>query len=141
MMGLAMTKPGEGEKRLRTQRKKFWRLVGAGVGIGLVAGLVFGFMGGYAQDRAISPLLVWPALGLTIAVFVWYSAVYFRRIDELDLRDNLWASLIGLYVYLVALPAWYFLHDLNQLPPINHWAIYLTTFAAATIAYCVRKFR
>jgi hypothetical protein len=103
--------------------------------------LVFGFMGDYGQDRAISPLLVWPALGLTIAVFAWYSAVYFRRIDELDLQDNLWASLIGLYVYLVALPAWYFLHDLGQLPPINHWIIYMATVAAATIAYCVRKFR
>lgn len=136
-----MPRGGEGEQRLKRRRRQFWMLVAAGIGLGMAMGFVMGFMGGIHQYRPVSPLIIWPAVGVSLVLFVWYCAAYFRRIDELDLQDNLWAGMIGLYFYIVVLPLWFFLNDMGQLPQINHWVVWTATMIVTLATYGWRKWR
>ena len=77
--------------------------------------------------------------GLALASFSWFTWEYFRRVDELDVLDNLWASLIAFYFYFVAMPSWWLFHDLGLAPEVNHIAIYIATAAVMTIVYILRK--
>jgi Na+-driven multidrug efflux pump len=138
--------PGVGERAFRENRKRLWRLVWLGVGISFCIGLASGFIAGFTEGwenaggSAIS-WIVWPVLAIGIWGFVLFTRGYFRRVDELDVQDNLWASLIGLYFYLAALPCWMLLHKVGQLPPPDHWILWGATFLSACIAYGWRKLR
>ena len=146
MTGTIMVDRGVGEERLRERRRRFWRLVAQGVAVGGVAGLVVGFVGGFSkgwQDAGGATIgwVLWPVLAIVLAVFSRYCVKYFRRVDELDVQDNLWASLIGLYGFLVGLPSWHALHLVGQLPPPDLYVLYALTIAVACVAYGWRKIR
>ena len=141
-----MTEQGIGERRLAEKRRKFRRLIVQGVVVGMVGGIVVGFVGGFTkgwQDAGGGAIgwLLWPVLAVTIIVFARYCRDYFRRVDELDVQDNLWASLIGLYAFIVALPSWHALNLVGQLPPPDAYALWVIAIATAALAYAWRKLR
>jgi hypothetical protein len=109
----------------------------------MIVALGIGFVSGYTVDLVatgtLPPFTVYAFLALGLAGFCWFSYDYFRRVDELDLADNLWASLFGLYFYICALPCWTFLYDAQLAPEPNNWAIYIATFAFTFIVYSIRK--
>lgn len=78
-------------------------------------------------------------LAVATVGFIWFCREYFRRVDELDLQDNLWSSLIGFYAFSVALPVWAVLHELHQLPAPDAWMLWGLSAVAATLAYGWRK--
>ena len=45
-------------------------------------------------------------------------------VDEVEVADNLWGSLIGLYVYALLFPAWWALNLLGQAPEPDDWVIF-----------------
>ncbi len=147
IMGEAEVKDtGVGERKLRDSRKRFRKLVWMGLGIGVALGMTAGIVTGYSQaaqragDSGIG-WLAWPVLIISAAIFAWYSRTYFRRIDELDLLDNLWASLIGLYAFVMLFPALAMLHEIGQVGPPRVEPLWWATIAAAAIAYGWRKLR
>lgn len=128
-----------GEARLKAKRFAFFRYFG----LAMLAGFIGGMMSGVAAamvEEGILPIGVLIALwGATVALFVWFCRDYFRRVDELDLLDNLWASTIGLYGYVVVFGSWYLFHQVGIAPAPDQIAIMLATLAITTAAYIARK--
>lgn len=135
-----------GERRLGERRRKFWKLVAwgllLGLGIGMAMSIVVGFS--HAHEQAGGEWIgwaMWPVLLLSAWAFIRYTVAYFRRIDELDLLDNLWSSLIGLYAVLAGYPIWQVLHQVRQLPEPNAHGMWLIAMASTVAAYGWRKLR
>jgi ABC-type antimicrobial peptide transport system permease subunit len=137
---------GEGERLEKERRKKFWRLVFLLGAVGGAAGFVFGFIHG-AADASGQPVSgtarTMAALALMVATIGggYFSWRFFTSADEVEVTDNLWASLIGFYVYGFAVPLWWGLWWLKVAPKPVDWIIYVVVMLSATAAYGVRKWR
>ena len=133
---------GEGERLHAQRRRRFWLLIGMLALIGAVGGFVHGFIEG--SGSAGSPLsgtigtIGVVAVAIAAALGSW---LYFAKVDEVELADNLWGSLIGFYVYAITLPAWWALNRLEQAPPPDQWIIYGAAMIAAVIVYFFRKWQ
>lgn len=131
--------PLSGEARLKAKRNAFFRYFGLAMLAGFIGGMMSGVAAGMVEE-GILPIGVLIALwGVTVALFVWFCGDYFRRVDELDLLDNLWASTIGLYGYVVVFGSWYLFHQVGIAPAPDQIAIMLATLAITTAAYVARK--
>ena len=137
---------GEGERLHAQRRRRFWLILGGLAGIGMVAGFLSGFVKGYADGSgtALDPTLVTVlACGVVLAALVtaYGSWRFFVTVDEVEVADNLWGSLIGFYVYAILFPSWWALNKLERAPEVDHWLIFGASMLAATAAYAVRKWR
>jgi Kef-type K+ transport system membrane component KefB len=137
---------GVGERLHDERRRKFWKLVSALAAAGAIGGFVFGFAVGYTEagDHPLSPTLrlaATAAVLLSVAGGAYFSWRFFRTVDEVEVVDNLWGSLIGFYVYAFLFPAWWALHWLEAAPEPNDWIIFAAAIVSATAAYGVRKWR
>jgi magnesium-transporting ATPase (P-type) len=139
-------KVGEGERLEAQRRKNFWRLMFILGAVGGVAGFVFGFSHG-AADAAGEPMSdtarMIAALALVAAAIAgaFFSWRFFAMVDEVEVTDNLWASLIGLYVYGFGFPTWWALAWLKMAPEPVDWTLYVAVMLSAAAAYGVRKWR
>ena len=137
---------GEGERLHNERRRRFWKIVGWLAVAGGVGGFVSGFAVGYA-DGSGKPLPDWMlttavvAIVFSVAVGAYASWRYFAAVDEVEVADNLWSSLIGFYVYGFLFPGWFLLHWIGRAPEPNGWIIYATVMVSALAAYGVRKWR
>lgn len=138
---MAGTELHSGEQRHRARRRAFWSFSLAGIVIALPVGMSLGYLlrQGAEGDYSIAAALI--AVALAVAGFVWFSIGYYRRIDELDLADNLWAGFIALHVLLVAYPIWKMLELLRLAPPPSPDLLWLGTIGASFTAYGWRKWR
>ena len=137
---------GEGERLERERRRYFWRLVFILAGVGGAAGFVFGFIHGAADATGVpvsDTARTMAAVSLVVAVVggAYFSWRFFKSADEVEVTDNLWASLIGFYVYGFAFPTWWALSWLEMLPKPIDWILYAAAMLSATAAYVVRKWR
>jgi len=137
---------GEGERLHSERRKRFWRIMGGLLSLGFVTGIVAGF----ALQVSGTGETTWPAwapvagtVGVVVAALgtAYGSWRFFVSVDEVEVADNLWGSLIGFYVYAILFPAWWALNKLGQVPEPNHWAIFLASMLAALAVYAYRKVR
>ncbi len=131
--------PNAGEARLKARRSAFWRYFGMALLIAFAAGMMSGVAAAMVENSVLPEWVLIGLWAITIAWFAWFCRDYFRRIDELDLMDNLWASTIGLYGYVVVFGSWFLFHDVGIAPPPDQIAIMLATLAIATAAYIARK--
>lgn len=128
-----------GEQRLKAKQRKFWKYLG----IGFVAALFGGFASGYttamSQDGGL-PIWV-PIVALTaVAIgFVWFTYDYFRRIDEIDLLDNLWSHLFGMYAGVLTFMVWWVLDDLGLVQPISAFGVLAVMMVVTFLTYGARK--
>jgi hypothetical protein len=128
-----------GEARLKQRRNRLVRYLALTLFAGFIGGVVTGWAGRLATTEALPvPLFVGLWLAVLVA-FVWFTRDYFRRVDELDLLDNLWASTIAVYAFFAAAGSWFVFHDIGIAPPPSGEALGLFTFAALLIAYAARK--
>lgn len=128
-----------GEERLRARRRTFIRYCLVAVAIALAAGLASGFLGALVADGVLPVWLVYVTSALLVVGFLWFTRDYLRRVDELDLLDNLWAGFAGFVVYYVAFPIWSLLHGFGLAPPVDGWWLWIGSAIAVFAAYCVRK--
>lgn len=131
--------PPSGEARLRARRSAFWRYVGIVFAASLAVGIATGVAGGLVSKGILPAALLIALWLLTMIGFAWGTRDYFRRIDEVDLQDNLWASTIGLYVYMATLGSWFVFHEVKLLPEPHDLIIAAITLSAVLIAYGIRK--
>lgn len=145
-----MTKPGdqmergEGERLYAQRRRRFWTILGGLALLGAVAGFVFGFISGHSDAGGTSPdplFMTLAAAGVVLAGFLtaFLSWRFFENVDELEIADNLWASLIGFYAYAILFPVWWALHQLGKAPEPDDWLIFGAVLLTATAAYAIRK--
>ena len=137
---------GEGEQLHAQRQRKFWWTLGALAGVGGICGFVGGFVKGYADasNKAIDPwLLQIGGAGIVVGALlaIYFSWRFFVSVDEVEVADNLWGSLIGFYVYGMLLPSWWALNKLTVAPPPNHWLIYGLSMISALGVYGYRKWR
>ncbi len=128
-----------GEARLKARSRRFWSFCALGFGVAVVIGVVTGTAGALYQAGSLPGWLIYAFWGLTLAAFGWFTWEYFRRVDELDLMDNLWAGIIGFYFYFVAAPSWWLFHDIGLVRAPDQIAIYVATVFVMFATYGLRK--
>lgn len=137
---------GEGERLHALRRRRFWTILGGLALVGMIVGFFSGFLKGFADGSGgdLAPgLITLAAVGVVLAAILtaYGSWRFFVSVDEVELADNLWGSLIGFYVYAILFPAWWALNQLGRAPELDHWLIFGSAMIAATAAYGVRKWR
>jgi hypothetical protein len=137
---------GEGERLHAARRRRFWLIIGGLALAGMVAGFLAGFVSGYADARGVSPTPLHQTVGgvgvVVMAVVAAYGSWrFFVSVDELELLDNLWGSLIGFYTYAILFPSWWALAKLRIVGDPDHWVIFGASMITATLAYLLRKWR
>ena len=145
MMKGAHMERGEGERLHSARRRKFWVLIGGLAAIGAVAG----FGTGFVEDNLINGGQIDPGLATAASIGIvvvailaaWGSWRFFVTVDEVELADNLWGSLIGFYAYALLFPAWWALWKIGRAPEPDDWLIFGAAMVTATVAYLVRKWR
>lgn len=141
---IMVNESGVGARAERTRRRKFWGVLGGLAIAGGITGFAWGFLGVNPDWRGAArayPAVVYLIVGAEIIAFAYGSWVFFRNVDEVEVTDNLWASLVGLYVYSVLLPSWALLAYLEVAPEPSHWVIYAATLVSAGIVYSWLKLR
>jgi len=133
--------PSTGEERLRRRRWDFWTYSIAGLAVALPVGLSVGYLMRKGVDGVYSPAAALGAMAIASAAFVWFSIGYYRRIDELDLADNMWAAFIAVHGLLIGYPAWLLTSVLGLAPPPTAEGLFFGTIGATFIAYGWRKWR
>ena len=127
-----------GEQQESRRRRKFWMMMTAFMVGGGITGAASGvFTSG--NGAAVSPALAIGFVAIFFTAFVLLSWHFFTTVDELELADNLWASLFGLYFYLAAVPTAWFFNQAGIMPPIDQWPIYFGTAGVTFGAYLIRK--
>ena len=136
---------GEGERLEAQRRKRFWTILGALFVLGGIAGFATGFLAGIndAREGGSAAYKAVGTIGVVILVFgaAYGSWKFFQDVDEVEIADNLWGSLIGLYVYALLFPVWWALHLLGQAPEPDDWMIFGASMFSAVAVYLYRKVR
>lgn len=134
---MTQTEP-TGEQREAKRRRNFWLMTGGLMAAGMIAGMLSGL---FEKDSGLTLDPAWAVAFILIifVTFVWLSIVFFKRVDELELADNLWAGLFGIYFYIAAQPSWHVLHQVDLVGPIQPWPIYFATLFVSIAAYLGRK--
>ena len=141
---------GQGERRLKQQRKRYIMvIVGLMAAGGIIGGVVGTTMGwhfvssGFADTdfpRHIQWLVIAGVVGFALSVTIG-TVIYFRTIDELEYEANKNAGLVGINVYAMLYMSWWALAAVNVTPAPHGETIFLITMAAAVAAFCWRRFR
>jgi len=93
------------------------------------------------DDRHLATRLRAPAAAVTLLVLAIGSILFFRRIDEFERQDNLFASAVATNVVLIGYPVWFMLWKGGWVAEPEHSLVFAALFVAASVAYLYRKFR
>ena len=128
-----------GEERLRKRRWALLRYSALGILGGMLVGMMSGMSAASYEDGNIPLGVIIAMIAVTAVGFIWFSMDYFKRIDEFDVLDNLWANTIGLYGGFIVLGSWYVLADIALVASPDAGAILGTFMGITLIAYLARK--
>lgn len=128
-----------GEQRLRARQRAFIRYCAIALVAAFGAGIGSGYIGGLVADGRLPVWLIYITSALFAIGFAWFTRDYLKRIDELDLMDNLWAALFGFFFYFTAFPIWNSLAAFELAPAVDNWLLWIATTIVMFAAYCLRK--
>ena len=136
-------KPNEpklsGEQRLKAGRRRFFRYFTIALVLSALAGLLSGTLSSFYEKDIVPVWVPIVVCGLVALGVAWGTYDYFKRVDELDLMDNLWAHTIGLYGGIIAFGVWFFLADLGLAETPSALGIVVISLIVTFAAYGVRK--
>ena len=137
---------GEGERLHEQRRRRFWVILGWLVVIGMAAGFLSGFTAGFIDGRGGDGTPGLKAIGAAGVALLALGAAYgswrfFTAVDEVEVADNLWGSLIGFYAYAILFPSWWALSKIRLTAAPDQWIIYGVAMLTATAAYGYRKWQ
>ncbi len=132
--------PASGERKLRAQEVRRATPQVLLVVLGLVAGI------GLALSEEnwlpqLPPTLAWLGAALLAAAVVGLNAIWIRRVDEVEISDQLWSSFVGLQAFILTATCWELLAATGAAPPVHRYGLYLATFSATCAAYFWRRLR
>lgn len=114
-------------------------LMGAGAVLGFFSAMFEvdggGFMEGIPAGWAIAASLI------VIVAFGYGGWRYNLATDELDRRDNQWASAVAINVYIVGYATWYIWWRGGLVPEPRHETVFVATLAVMLLAYGYKKLR
>ncbi len=129
-----------GERKLRAQELRR----AAPQALLFVLGLVAGIGLVLAEENwlpRLPPAIAWAGAGLMAAAVVALTAIWIRRVDEVEISDQLWSSFMGLQAFTLTATCWELLAAAGAAPPVHRYGIYLATFTATCAAYFWRWLR
>lgn len=132
--------PETGERRLRTQefRRATPMAVLIALGAAAGAGLALAEKGRLAS---LPPALLWIAVGLLAAGSALTLVLWLRRVDEVEIADQLWSSFVALQAFFIGAVCWEVLATAGAAPPVNRYTIYFATAGVSLAAYLWRRLR
>lgn len=114
-------------------------LMGAGALLGFFSAMFEvdggGFMEGIPAGWAIAASLI------LLAALGYGGWRYNIATDELDRRDNQWASVVALNFYIGGYATWYFWWRGGLVPEPQHQTVFVATMAVMLLAYGYKKLR
>ncbi|MEL7728474.1 hypothetical protein AAG612_02940 [Citromicrobium bathyomarinum] len=128
-----------GEARLRRRRRSFWRYLAVAFVASILVGAFSGALVDVYENGSIPLWLPVAIMVLAVTVFAWFTRDYFKRVDELDLMDNLWAHLTGVYGGMIVFAVWYFTAELDLVAYPNAPAMMAIIVLIVFAAYGLRK--
>lgn len=134
--------PASGEHKLRAQERRRATPLVVLLLLGFALGLAIGFSSARdGQLPALPPAVVWIGVGLIAAAAGTLTLVWLRRVDEVEVTDQLWSGFFALQVFAIGAPCWELLAAAGAAPPVNRHAVYVGTFVVTTLVYLWRRFR
>lgn len=135
----AMTE-GPGERAERARRRRFSLIVAGLLIVGGMMGAVLTALGPRGPGM-LPPGWAIAAAGLLIVAIPLGSWLFFRDIDEVELRANLEASAWGVNFYALVYPVWYILWKGGLVIEPIHEILFVATLIVLTAAYLWKKAR
>lgn len=133
-----------GEARDRANNRRRILLLSLLTLAGGVVGFIFGLFesdNDFALGGTIPPAVAVALASITFVALVWGTIAYKRGIDEVVLRDNIYAAAWGAFVVFVGYPVWFLLWKGSLLPEPSHMAIYVVLYLVTCAVYLFRKYR
>lgn len=131
--------PLSGEHRLRRRRLRILVVWIITIGAGFLGGITFGLAA--SGVLSLSPLLFWTGLALLAVGLVAASLWFMRRVDEVEVIDNLWASFAGLLAHTLISAGWVAASARGLAPAPDVISVLLGTLAVTVVAYLGLKLR
>ncbi len=145
MTGVHMTDDrGVGERQERAKRNRTWTYYAALALAGGVVGFVFAQ---YETDGAVwadgtIPPTVAVGLALVTAVAIIGGCIFMkRRMDEVELQNNLYAGAAASIIVMTGYPVWYLLWKGQLVPEPSHRIMFAALYLVMVVTYLIRKFR
>lgn len=132
--------PASGERKLRAQEVRRATPQVLLVVLGLVAGIGLVLARENWLPR-LPPALAWVGAALLAAAVVGLNAIWIRRVDEVEISDQLWSSFVGLQAFTLTATCWELLAGTGAAPPVHRYGLYLAAFTATCAAYFWRRLR
>jgi len=133
-----------GEARNRANsRRQIWLFSGLALAGGIV-GFTFAMFESKNAPMlggTIPPEVAIVLAAITFVALLWGTIAYKRRIDEVVLRDNIYAGAWGAFALMVGYPVWFLLWKGDLLPEPSHMALYGVLYAVTCAVYFYRKYR
>jgi FtsH-binding integral membrane protein len=133
-----------GEARDRANNRRhillFSGLTLAGAAVGFVFAM-FESKNEFYLGGTIPPGVAIALAVIAFVAMVWGTVAYKRRIDEVVLRDNIYAAAWGAFVVFVGYPVWFLLWKGNLLPEPSHMVLYAVLYVVTCAVYLYRKYR
>ncbi len=109
--------------------------------LGLVLSLALGVGMGMSSGGALNFSLVtaWSLAALAALLIAVLSVGFYRWIDEVEVKDNLWANTVGIHVGLAIGAPWVFLADMGHAPAVSAPILLLIIVGSGALYYTAIK--
>jgi drug/metabolite transporter (DMT)-like permease len=128
-----------GEARLRQRSRRIRNVWIAALSVGFLGGMAFALADGGALP--LSPALFWTLLALVAGGVVAVNVWFIRRVDELEVMDNLWASFVGVIAHILIGAGWVAAAARGYAPAPDVLAVLMATLVVTLLAYFGLKLR
>ncbi|MEI7571863.1 MAG: hypothetical protein WCJ52_01930 [Phenylobacterium sp.] len=128
-----------GEARLRQRSRRIRNVWIAALSVGFLGGMAFALADGGALP--LSPAIFWTLLALVAGGVVAVNVWFIRRVDELEVMDNLWASFVGVIAHILIGAGWVAVAARGYAPAPDVLAVLMATLVVTLLAYFGLKLR
>jgi hypothetical protein len=129
-----------GEDRLHKRSQRIRSIWIATMGLAFMCGLGFGVIG-WSTSIGMSSLFFWGAMALFAAGMLATNVWFMRRVDEVEVQDNLWAAFAGFNVHALIAVGWAGAAARGLAPAPDVIGVFMGTLAVTLIAYLGLKLR
>ncbi len=126
-----------GEVRARRRR----RILSAIFFFSLFLGLAAGFGMGLAEDGGLrlSRTTAWSLAALGGLSIGGFSIWFYKWVDEVEVKDNLWANTVGMHMALAVGVPWAILAEMGHAPSVSLPLLFLLMAGSAALFYAAVK--
>ena len=128
-----------GEEKLRARNTKISLYAILMAAAGLSSAVLAAEAVKLVVDGTLPIAALYAVLAVMLGIFIWLTVEYFRRVEELDLLDNLWANTFGFYTILACAVGWAFINQAGAAPPPNGFVLIAVGAIGSVAGYIIRK--